>query len=194
MSQEILFRVVMAVLMVLLYLSHLFHREKFLEGKFVREKVEVVAVAAPCVWTLCMLLYLANVGWSDVRMPLPDWLRWAGVVAMVSCLPLAVWVYRTLGVHFSTKLALRNGHELVQSGPYRYVRHPMYATLFLCAVAVTLISANVLVALSGAAVIVVMSLRIKKEEEMLHLHFGAHFLEYKQTTGAVLPKLRLIFA
>lgn len=194
MWDDILFRAILAALSVVLYVNHhVLHRrpadKKSAARMLPRSSIEWGLVVAPSLWTAALLLYVAGVRWFDYAFSLPQWARWVGVLLMVLCLPLSQWIYRTLGVHFSKKLELRPDHRLVDFGPYRYVRHPMYSTLFLCATATCLISASALVMVTTGAVVIVILLRIKSEESMLLERFGETYRRYQLRTGVLVPKL-----
>lgn len=68
----------------------------------------------------------------------------------------------------------------------------MYATLFLCALAASLTSANLLIMAASVIIAVTMALRIKREEAMLQDRFGERYREYMKKTGAIVPKLRIV--
>lgn len=191
MSTDLTFRILLAVLTFALYYNrHVRHRKPGpKKPKTPRRGVEVWIVAVPYLWTLSLALYVLGFGWFDYSVALPEWLRWVGVGIMAACLPLTDWTYRTLGVHASRTLELRKDHRLVRDGPYRYVRHPVYVVLFLSAIGACLISSNLIVFALTIAVIVVVLVRIKKEEAGLAERFGDEYHEYRQKTGALLPKL-----
>jgi protein-S-isoprenylcysteine O-methyltransferase Ste14 len=79
---------------------------------------------------------------------------------------------------------------LIQHGPYRWVRHPMYTTLFLMGWGWFILTANWFVGLPlmMGIVLVVLS-RVNKEEAVLVDLFGNEYKEYMQRTGRFLPKL-----
>lgn len=188
---EVVFRIMLATLAAFLYLNHhILHRKPQSKKKAVPLRgVELWLIITPSLWTLCLVFYVVGFDWFSWSLPLPHWLRWSGVAAMVTCAPLSQWIYHALGENFSKTLELQPNHRLIQNGPYRYVRHPMYSTLFLCATATCLISANLYVLAASATVVIVIMLRIKKEEEMLLSRFGENYKKYRQQTGALLPKL-----
>lgn len=127
--------------------------------------------------------------WAAV--PLPGWLQWLGVFLGLASLPLIWWVQDSLGSNFSTTLHLRQEHTLVTSGPYRWVRHPMYSVLFLLLVSVFLLTANWLV---GGVFLLSLTLivlfRLRKEEAVMLEKFGQEYRQYMQRTGRFLPLLR----
>ena len=189
MTREIIFRVLLAVLAVALYCNHHVLHGKRHTTKVPLAGIELWLFTTAWLWTASLVLYVLGPPGLEPKAPLPEWLRWVGVGAMATCLPLSNWIYRSLGVHFSRKLELQKGHVLVQEGPYRYVRHPMYSTRFLCAAASCLISANYAVLVTTLAAAGVMLLRIRREEAMLQARFGEDYQRYRQQTGALLPKL-----
>jgi protein-S-isoprenylcysteine O-methyltransferase Ste14 len=197
MSQEMLFKLILTVLAIVLYVNHhVIHRkprEKYKQKSSGSLRgIELLIALTASLWTVSLVLYVSSVPWFDWKVPLPLWLRWTGVVAMIACVPLSQWIYRTLGVHFSKKLELAQNHQLVHVGPYQFIRHPMYTTLFLCAAATCFISANALVLVAASAVALVFLVRIKKEESMLVARFGDEYRAYQRQTGALIPQLATI--
>jgi protein-S-isoprenylcysteine O-methyltransferase Ste14 len=121
---------------------------------------------------------------------LPGWARWSGVGLASIGLAALVWVHAALGRHWSTTLQLRAEHTLVTTGPYRWVRHPMYTALALCFLGTSLASAAwpFLLLSFGAVFLFLRVVRI--EEAMLTDHFGEVYRAYRLRTGRFLPRLR----
>ncbi|HEY6020268.1 MAG TPA: isoprenylcysteine carboxylmethyltransferase family protein [Candidatus Paceibacterota bacterium] len=183
-----LFRLVLATLSAAIYVNHHYIHRSPHKAKGPLVGIEFWMVTFLLAWTLTIVLYALGLT-TFAHAAAPQWLRWAGVGVMVACMPLSSWIYHTLGVHFSKKLELRDDHRLIDTGPYRFIRHPMYATLFLCATGVCLISANLFIAAATVPVAVVMLMRMRKEEAMLVSRFGEKYITYRQYTGALFPKL-----
>ena len=128
------------------------------------------------------------IAWADI--PLPPGARWAGLALGCVNLPLLWWIEAALGKNFNTTLHLREGHTLVTGGPYRWVRHPMYTSLFVFTLAVLLASANWLIGLPGLiALTVIVVNRIDAEETLMIAQFGDEYRQYMQRTGRFLPRL-----
>lgn len=100
-----------------------------------------------------------------------------------------IWVHTTLGRHFSDRLNLQDQHQLVTTGPYRWVRHPMYTFLFLFFLASAVLSAHTLIAACSVLLIVNIGVRIGAEESMLRAHFGKAFEDYAAKTPRLFPGL-----
>jgi protein-S-isoprenylcysteine O-methyltransferase Ste14 len=188
---ELAFRIMLTVLTFALYYNrHVLHRKTSSKVKRMPTRgVELWIIIVPYVWTASLVLYVAGFEWFDYSAALPTWLRWVGVGLMAICLPLTDWTYYSLGVHASRKLELQKDHRLVQEGPYRYVRHPVYVVLFLSAIGACLVSSNIIVMITTLAVVAVVLIRIRKEEAMLIGRFGDEYLDYRRRTGALLPRL-----
>lgn len=193
MFDDMIFRLVFAVLAILLYMNHhVLHRRPPSKTKAVQaSRLETWLIWFLFIWTGTLVLYVTGIGLSYYQLPLPLGARWIGAGLMLLCVPMSQWIYYTLGVHFSKKLELRSDHQLVKEGPYRYVRHPMYTTLFVCALATCLVTASALTLASAVVVAALMLARIKKEEAMLISRFGDSYLAYMRGTGALLPRLRM---
>lgn len=136
-----------------------------------------------------VVLYAISPDWLGLYViPLPPWFRWIGAILSASSLPFLVWVHHTLGEEWSTNLRLRDKHKLVTSGPYRWVRHPMYTVLFSFFIGLALISANWLVFALVVSSIFVLYKRIGIEESMMIEQFIDEYRAYMQYTGRLLPR------
>ena len=136
-----------------------------------------------------LVLFGINPPWMEVlAVPLPDWLRWAGVPLGAVSFALYGWSQAALGSAWSPHLQTREKQSLVASGPYARVRHPVYLALLGFLVAIALVSANWFFIALLLVSIVVLALRIPKEEQMMIEEFGDEYREYIQRTGGLLPK------
>jgi protein-S-isoprenylcysteine O-methyltransferase Ste14 len=188
MNGDLLLRSVLAALAAALYIHHLVYGKRFPDSKMIVGLGEMALIVAASLWTASLIGYVFGLSRFGVHTFVPGWVRWSGIACMTLCIPLSKWVYRTLGVHFSTKLQLLTDHRLVESGPYRFVRHPMYSTFILCAIGAGLASADLSVLVTGAATATAMVFRIKKEERMLVQRFGEEYREYRRRTWALVPR------
>ena len=139
---------------------------------------------------LLMLLYVFT-PWLDFsHIPLPTWIRWIGALMICVGLGLFTWTHQVLGANWSGVLEISKGHRFVTEGPYRYVRHPMYGTMFWSAVGTLLLSANWFIGVSHlGAVLWIYLARVSSEEAMMIEHFGDDYRQYMTTTGRLLPRI-----
>jgi protein-S-isoprenylcysteine O-methyltransferase Ste14 len=142
------------------------------------------------IWVVALLLYFFNPAWMAwSTLPYSAWLRWFGIGLGIACIPMLVWVQRTLGNHWSTHLKLRENHTLVTTGPYKRIRHPMYVVLFFFITAIALATASLLITALNVLLIIVFYARISKEEQMMIQKFGGQYRDYMKHTGRFIPKL-----
>ena len=148
-----------------------------------------MAVALPLF--LGVLTYVAVprwMAWSGLA--LPAWVRWTGAVLGLAMVPAAYWVFSTLGRNVSETVLTRERHELVTVGPYRVIRHPLYAMGIGLFLAVGLMAASwfillfALIALAAIRLVVV-----PLEERELIARFGDAYRAYARRTGALVPRL-----
>jgi protein-S-isoprenylcysteine O-methyltransferase Ste14 len=136
-----------------------------------------------------LVIYAINSPWLEVlRVPLPDWLRWIGGVIGTASLAFYAWSRATLGKEWSSPLQVREHHHLVTTGPYAWVRHPIYLSLIVFMTGIALIAANWFLVLFLIISIVDLGLRIPKEERMMIDEFGGEYEAYMQRTGRLLPR------
>lgn len=122
-----------------------------------------------------------------MQLPLPAIVRWIGILMGIVCLPLIAWVQSALGVAFSKTLTIQEGQELVTTGPYSRIRHPMYLVHTFWFFSWFLISTNLLFAICWIFWSVYVFVRIPQEEQMLLEQFGTGYEEYMKNTGRLLP-------
>ena len=141
--------------------------------------------------TVCLMLYLFSSHLDAFHIASPVWLRLVGGAVFLVGDFLYVWTHKTLGRNWSPVLEIMENHTLVTTGPYRYVRHPMYAAALVIFLGMSLLSANWLVALTWTGgPILVFACRIGAEEAMMIEEFGDRYLEYMKHTGRLFPILR----
>ncbi len=120
---------------------------------------------------------------------LPGKLRLLGLGCGLLGGALLIWTLRSLGKNLTDTVVTRRAHTLVTRGPYRWVRHPFYDSVALLLVAVFLIASNWFFLVTGCAVLALLWIRTRKEEEMLLARFGNQYRAYMVRTGRFLPRL-----
>ena len=86
-------------------------------------------------------------------------------------------------------MVTRKQHTLVTTGPYRWMRHPLYTSAALLGLANSLAAANWFFFVTGCAVFLLLAIRTRKEEENLIARFGDDYRNYMQRTGRFVPWL-----
>lgn len=122
-------------------------------------------------------------------MPLPERVRWSG--GIITCLGLGLfgWTHQALGRNWTAVLALSEEHVLVHHGPYRYIRHPMYAAFLIIGLGFVLLSANWLTGIIYLGPLCVMYVaRVSLEERMMLERFGDSYRQYMNRTGRLWPR------
>jgi protein-S-isoprenylcysteine O-methyltransferase Ste14 len=126
--------------------------------------------------------------WS---VPLPIWRLALSVLFLVLASVLSWTSTRALGRHLRFEAALDPDHQLVRNGPYRIIRHPIYASM-LCLLLGTafMVATPQLFAIAVVVFIVGTEIRVLVEDRLLEDRFGEEFREYRRTTPAYIPLLR----
>lgn len=129
--------------------------------------------------------------WSAVlgREVVPPSLTSADIAVALTLagIAFALWARFALGRNWSGTVTVKQDHELVQSGPYRIVRHPIYSGILLALLG-TAIARGYIGAFIGVAV-AALALRLKSltEEGFMTEQFGSQYATYKRSVKALIP-------
>jgi protein-S-isoprenylcysteine O-methyltransferase Ste14 len=110
----------------------------------------------------------------------------AGLAVCVAGLGLAVWARRYLGRNWGTPMSLKEGHELVTTGPYRVIRHPIYTGILTAMLGSSLVAGRFWVVLF----VVIMPFFVysaKTEDGLMMQEFPERYPEYRKRTHALIP-------
>ncbi len=148
--------------------------------------VRVVTGILLGVW---LVIYAVNPAWTGaLSIPFPLWLRWAGFALGVASLGLWIWTQVALGKQWSPQLQLRREHQLVTTGPYSRVRHPLYSAMLGYGMGLALVTANWVFVGLVVVMIVWLPSRVSREEQMMIGKFGDEYQAYMRRTGRFFPK------
>jgi protein-S-isoprenylcysteine O-methyltransferase Ste14 len=193
---ENIFRILAAiVLFTAIGISSYYRRKADREsGETISRRVDgtpmmnVLRLGGLVLW-LSPLVYLINPSWMAwSKIGLPEWARWLGVGIGMLCVLGIYWLFSSIGSGITATSATRREHRLVTSGPYRWVRHPLYtvgSSLFL---SFGLMADNWFIALLGVLAFIAVAIRTPKEEANLIAKFGDEYRKYMKRTGRFLPK------
>ena len=137
---------------------------------------------------LIVLAYLLQPEWTDwSRIVVPIWFRWLGVIVLLLGAAVVVGGFRHLGNNLTISPSTKAGHQLVTTGSYGWVRHPLYSGVFLESAGISLLMENWFAAVSGAAFCVLLALRTRCEEANLVAEFGDEYRQYQLRVGMFVP-------
>ena len=120
-------------------------------------------------------------------LPFAEWTFWTGAAVTAAGLIFSVWARRHLGSNWSREVTVKQGHELIRTGPYAIVRHPIYTGLLIaffgCAIARGEWGGLVAVVL----VFIALWLKLSLEEKWMREQFGQAYDLYSRQVAALLP-------
>jgi protein-S-isoprenylcysteine O-methyltransferase Ste14 len=197
MENEVIFRTLLLVLFVAFIAHRGYYTRRFgrSTGTTIREREETLVPKLVSLLSVPALIatvafIIAPVWMSWAALPLPTGVRWAGVGTALLGFGLLQWAHQALDKNWSDLPRLTQEQTLVTSGPYRWIRHPIYTAFLLIMSATLLLSANWLIGVLwlGMTAAEVLS-RIRTEEGMMTVHFGDRYRAYMCSTGRLLPGL-----
>jgi protein-S-isoprenylcysteine O-methyltransferase Ste14 len=198
-SQETVFHILFSVLFVIFLGERGYFQFKAMRlsgeaRKWGENKIRLAGMIllflASQIWVIGTFIYIFKpvfLAWSVF--PLPLWVRWVGLALALTGMALEFSTQLHLGRNYSTTLHIREEQTLVTTGPYRYVRHPMYTALFTVGIGLGLLSASWYFLLPFIVTGVVVAFRVGREEEAMIEKFGDQYVRYMDRTGRFLPPL-----
>ena len=126
--------------------------------------------------------------WAHIG--LPEAARWAGIGLAAIGGVLFWWMFHHLGLNVTPVADPRSDAKLVTTGPYRYIRHPLYSFATLCLLGIGMAIDNGAFIVFPLGAFTLMVIRVPREEALLVEKFGDAYREYRSRTGRFLPRLR----
>ena len=151
-----------------------------------RGSLRLIAIVFPVSWwagiAIVWVVPQASIGSSAVF--------GAGLFIMIAGQLLRWWSVATLGRLFTVNVAIREGHQLIESGPYHYVRHPSYTAILLFHLGSALCLCNFLslVVLTVPTIAALLN-RVRIEEDVLLSGLGDTYRDYMTRTKRLIPGL-----
>ncbi len=120
--------------------------------------------------------------------PRSAWVSSFGIGLVSLGVVLFVWARHTLSKNYSGHISVKSGQTLVQSGPYRFIRHPAYSGYLLMALGISLGYSSMAGLISVLALLLPsLVYRMKVEEKLLAEHFGEAYYQYMLRTKQLVP-------
>ena len=184
---EMLFAIGLLTAFALRLRERIRHRARVAESH--RDALELLVLLLAFSGMLAIpLAHLTTTMLLFANYPQPPWVGGAGAAVFISGLLLLWRSHVDLGRNWSESLELMESHRLVTNGVYRYVRHPMYAAIWLWAVGQALLLHNFIAGLSALVLFAPLYfVRVPREETMMLQHFGQAYAAYMARTRRVLP-------
>ncbi|RLF22591.1 MAG: hypothetical protein DRN15_03830 [Thermoprotei archaeon] len=135
------------------------------------------------------LFLLPSFAW--LQLWLPHEIRWLGFIIGIPGLILLAWAHHTLDKYWSITIEFREEHKLVTSGPYRWIRHPIYTAHLIYFMSWMLVTANILFLVNYLLTAAIIVRRMPREERALIERFGQEYISYMRRTGRLIPRIRI---
>lgn len=143
------------------------------------------------IWVGCVLL------WYPVRLypfnlhltPNMEAARITGVVLCQLGLLVAVWSRWTLAGNWSANVTIKKEHELIKTGPYRFVRHPIYTGILMMCLGTAAAGARLSCWLGFLSFCFAFWIKMNQEESLMLQHFPDSYPAYRRSVKAIVPFL-----
>jgi len=119
--------------------------------------------------------------------PHVDWVRLGGAAVCIYGLYFTIWARRTLAGNWSSDVTFKQDHELIRSGPYRIVRHPIYTGLLIMSLGTAIGFGQLHCWLSIPITAIGFWIKLSQEEQLLLRHFPNEYPAYQKQVKALVP-------
>ncbi|HEV2114045.1 MAG TPA: isoprenylcysteine carboxylmethyltransferase family protein [Terriglobales bacterium] len=144
------------------------------------------------IWTAYVLLLTDSHRWGPLSRhiyPVTLAVALTGLALTAFGIGFAIWARYTLGQNWSSKVTIKVDHELIRSGPYARVRHPIYTGILTALAGSALAMGEWRGWLAVLLALIAFCIKAAREEKMLAQEFGERFTAHQQQTGFLLPRM-----
>jgi protein-S-isoprenylcysteine O-methyltransferase Ste14 len=134
-----------------------------------------------------LLLFLRVPGLRGRFLPPDPLLLPIGVAIQAAAVALAIWARRHLGANWSAAVTAKVGHQLIRTGPYRLIRHPIYTAMFGMHIGIAIASGEWHALVGVLLLAIAYSRKIGLEEQTMRQVFGAEYDAYRHNSWALVP-------
>lgn len=164
----------------------------------IREDLLYFALPALLIFTTGLVVSAWD-GWVDLLPTLWDLIQQPSSISTLSAqkilgitlfsagFSILMVAHITIGRNHSSTLVIREDHQLITHGIYRFTRHPIYLGVIIAAIGLPVYASNLLGLMIMSAMIPVFLIRIRIEERLLTEEFGDAYRAYQQTTRKLIP-------
>ncbi len=199
MLQELTIRIIIGVI-ILTFIALAFpYRLKAHKSKDKLNRVEneggflffVIRLTGFSLWIICFLFPFFPQLFSMFAFTPTLSTQIPGLLMAIIALPLGLWVFKSIGKNITDTVTTRTKHDLVTTGIYKHIRHPLYTAGFLLFAGLGLLASNWLMLILTLIVVAALVIRTGKEEKKLIDRFGNDYIIYSKNTGRFFPLLKL---
>lgn len=140
-----------------------------------------------CAFALLWLPSVPPTLLNERFLPSGSWCFWVGAAVTAGGLLFSVWARRHLGKNWSQAVTIKEGHELITSGPYALVRHPIYTGLLLAFVGCAVARGEWRGLLAVVLVFGALWHKLRLEEKWMRAQFGESYEAYSRQVAALVP-------
>ena len=199
MNHEIIFRTLFILSFIMMTGIRVYYQSKVLRDK---GKIEIkensLSLAAGGIAALTTIVFGAEYIFSPGSfafayvLPYPDWLRWLGAFILAGGITLLWLSHYHLGKNFHSLVVSKEKQVLVETGPYRWIRHPIYTAYFMSYIGGGLLPGNLVLTIIPVIMFAVLAgMRMGSEEAVMRDRFGQAYVEYMQRTGRLVPRIKM---
>lgn len=114
---------------------------------------------------------------------------WIGLLMTIAGVAFAIWARVTLGRNWSGTVTVKQNHELIRTGPYALVRHPIYTGITFAVAGSVIFGGDIGSLLVIPAIFSALIPKMMIEERFMTEQFGSEYTDYRQRTKALVPFL-----
>ena len=121
--------------------------------------------------------------------PVGFWPFWMGAAVTIAGLLFAIWAREHLGTNWSRSVTIKRDHELITTGPYAVVRHPIYTGILAGFLGTAIALSQVRGFIVFVLIFLAFWLKLRMEEQWMRSQFGETYVTYAHQTAALVPYL-----